>query len=139
MSINAGYLNILSVGINSTGQPTIEAEKKLDDVINSLLAILFGPLNKTENGFAAPSTDLTPIGEAKNVSETAPITLEQVSDVELLSEKVSASGPPVSFEPLGSGENFEPWRRIAFIGQNNQDLGLDNNNYNALKFHHKAK
>ena len=132
-------LDILIVGIHSTGQPTIEAEKKLDDVINSLLAILFGPRNKTGNGFAAPSTNLTPVGEAKNVSETAPITLEQVSDIELLAKKVLASGPPVSLEPLGSGENLEPWRRIAFIGQNDQDLVLDNNNYDALKFHHKAK
>ena len=131
-------LDILIVGIHSTGQPTIEAEKKLDDVINSLVAILFGPLNNTGNGFAAPSTNLTPVGEAKNVFETAPITLEQVSDAELLSEKVS-SGRPVSLEPLGSGENFEPWRRIAFIGQNDQDLVLDNNNYDALKFHPKAK
>ena len=131
-------LDFLLVGIHSTGQPTIEAEKKLDDVINSLLAILFGPRNKTGNGFAAPSTNLTPVGEAKNVFETAPITLEQVSNAELLSEKVS-SGRPVSLEPLGSGENFEPWRRIALIGQNDQDLVLDNNNYDALKFHHKAK
>ena len=99
----------------------MEAERKLEEVFKSFLAVLFGPLNKTK--LEAPAvvnvTKVDGAGESadlRNVSENAPVGFEPPSKVKQLPEKKPAviERPVVNLEPLVSGENLKSESHFAF-------------------------